>query len=153
MRVTFVPTAAGVSNATLTISGKSGNNAPYTYSVSLFGVGAETSKITITPETQTKSGLTIGNNVSADILVQNTGAYPLKYFIPGYDNKGVSNNWPTSYHKYGYRYRTSYATDPNPIVYNFQDIKSTGVEITQQILTYRTYAAIDIGFNFLTTIR
>lgn len=148
VRVTYVPTAAGVSNATLTISGKSGNNTPYIYTVSLFGVGAETSKIVITPETQTKSGITIGNNVSADILVQNTGAYPLKYFIPGYDTKGVSNNWPTKYHKYGYRYRTSYANDPNPIAFNFQDIKSTGVEITQQLLTYRTYAAIDIGFNF-----
>lgn len=148
VRVHFTPNAAGVANATLTISGKSANATNYVYTISLFGVGAATSKIVITPETRNRTGLNLGDTVKANILVQNTGAYPLKYFIPGYDTKGVSDNWPSKYHKYGYKYRTSYATDPNPITYNFQDIKTTGVEITNQLLTTRTYATVDIGFDF-----
>jgi hypothetical protein len=148
VRVTYAPNTAGPANATLTITGRSGTNVLYTYTVSLFGVGAETSKIALTPESQVKTPLTIGQTVSADITVQNIGGFPLKYFIPGYDTKGVSDNWPTSYQKYGYKLRTSYVTDPNPITNQFVDIKTTGVDITSQILTDKTWATIDMGFDF-----
>jgi subtilisin family serine protease len=148
VRVSYVPTVSGVANATLTITGKSGSNTSYTYTVSLFGVGAETSKIAVTPDTQSKTPLAIGESTSATVTVQNTGAFPLKYFIPGFDTKGVSDNWPSAYHKYGYRFRTNFATDPNPIAYTFQNIKTTGIDITSSILTDRTYHTIDIGFDF-----
>jgi subtilisin family serine protease len=148
VRVTYAPTASGPANATLTITGKSGNNVNYTYTVSLFGVGAETTKIALTPESQVKTPIAIGQTVSADITVQNIGGYPLKYFIPGYDTKGVSDNWPTTYQKYGYKQRTAiYTTDPISLGV-FQDIKTTGVDITSQILTDRTWATVDIGFDF-----
>jgi hypothetical protein len=148
VRVSFKPTAAGVANATLTITGKSGTNVLYTYTVSLFGVGAETSKIALTPESQVKTPLAIGQTVTADVTVQNTGAYPLKYFIPGFDTKGVSDNWPSAYHKYGYKFRTNYATDANPIAYSFQDIKTTGVDITSSLMSDRVYYTLDMGFDF-----
>jgi subtilisin family serine protease len=148
LRVSFVPTIAGASNATLTILGKSGNNINYTYTISLFGVGAETSKITVTPEIQTKTPLAIGQTAYADVVVQNSGAFPLKYFIPGYDTKGVSDNWPSAYHTYGYRLRTSYVTDPNPLTNNFQDIKTTGVDITRDLSTSSKYYELDMGFDF-----
>jgi subtilisin family serine protease len=148
VRVTFKPTVAGAANATLTITGKSGNNTLYTYNISLFGVGAETSKIGVTPDTQMITPITIGQTVSADITVQNTGGFPLKYFVPGFDTKGVSNNWPSAYHKYGYIFRTNYATDPNPITNGFQDIKTTGVDITNSLLVGTVYYTLDMGFDF-----
>lgn len=152
VRITYTPTAPGPANATLTITGKSGNNTTYTYTVSLFGVGAETSKIALTPESQVTTPLAIGQTVSADITVQNIGGYPLKYFIPGYDTKGVSDNWPAPYQKYGYKQRTSNVpvSDPNYIAYPavFNDIKTTGVDITSQVMTDRTWATVDIGFDF-----
>lgn len=152
VRVSFVPTVAGSSNATLTITGRSGNNILYTYNISLFGVGAETSKIVLSPEVQVTTPLTIGQSVAADITVHNTGGFPLKYFIPGYDTKGVSDNWPAPYQKYGYKQRTSNVpvSDPNYIAYPavFNDIKTTGVDITSQVMTDRTWATVDIGFDF-----
>jgi len=148
VRITYAPTLSGPQNATLTILGKSGNNTNYTYTISLFGVGAETSKITVTPESQVKTPLTIGQTVSADVTVQNTGGFPLKYFIPGYDTKGVSDNWPSTYHKYGYKLRTSYAADPNPITNGFVDIKTTGTDITQHLMTSTTYYTLAMGFDF-----
>jgi hypothetical protein len=114
----------------------------------LFGVGAETSKIALDPESQVITPITIGQTKSASITVQNTGGFPLKYFIPGYDTKGVSDNWPAAYQKYGYKLRTSYVTDPNPITNQFVDIKTTGVEITSQIMTDKTWATVDMGFDF-----
>ena len=59
---------------------------------------------------------------AATITVENTGAYPLKYFIPGFDTKGVSENWPTSYHSYGYKLRSNNPSETTPIAYAFQDI-------------------------------
>lgn len=143
LNVKFTPTHAGNINDVLTIT-----NGTLTYKISLFGVGTETSKIEINPENQTIDNITIGDEVSANITVANTGAYPLKYFIPGFDSKGVSTNWPTDYHKYGYKQRSNRASETNPIAYEFNDIKTTGVEITSQINTSYKYATINMGFDF-----
>ncbi len=143
LKVKFTPTQIGNINDVLTIT-----NGALTYQISLFGVGAETSKIEITPLTQTVDNITIGDEISATITVSNTGAYPLKYFIPEFDTKGVSNNWPTKYHKYGYKQRSNRVTEANPIAFDFNDIKTTGIEITSQINTNFKYATINLGFDF-----
>lgn len=143
VNVTFTPTQSGNTNGTLTIS-----NGNQTYQISLFGIGAETSRIAITPLTQTKNNLAIGDQVSASITVQNNGAYPLKYFVPGFDSKGVSTNWPTDYHAYGYKVRSNRANDADPIPYGFQNISSTGIDITAQLNTEYKYFTIDMGFDF-----
>jgi len=143
LSVKFTPTLIGNINDVLTIS-----NGVLTFHISLFGVGVETSKIDITPLTQTVDNITIGDEISANITVSNTGAYPLKYFIPGFDSKGVSTNWPTEYHSYGYKQRSNRVTEANPIAYEFNDIKTTGVEITSEINTNFKYATINLGFDF-----
>lgn len=143
LSIKFTPTQIGNENDVLTIT-----NGDLTYQISLFGVGVETSKIEITPETQTLDNITIGDEVSASITVSNTGAYPLKYFIPGFDSKGISINWPTNYHSYGYKQRSNRATELNPITYEFNDIKATGVEITSEINTSYKYATVNLGFDF-----
>jgi subtilisin family serine protease len=143
LKMKFTPTHTGNINDVLTIT-----NGTLTYQISLFGVGAETSKIEITPLTQTVDNITIGDEISANITVSNTGAYPLKYFIPGFDSRGVSNNWPTNYHKYGYKQRSNRVAESNPIAYEFNDIKTTGVEITDQINTSFKYATINLSFDF-----
>jgi len=143
IKVKFTPTQIGNINDVLTIT-----NGTLTYQISLFGVGAETSKIEISPLTQTADNITIGDEITANITVSNTGAYPLKYFIPGFDSKGVSTNWPTKYHKYGYTQKSNRITEANPIAYEFNDIKTTGIDITSQINTSFKYATINLGFDF-----
>ncbi len=141
--IKFTPTATGNINDILTFT--DGNQ---TYQIPLFGVGAATSKITITPATQTITPIAIGDVVNANITVKNTGAYPLKYFIPGFDTKGVSDNWPSTYHKYGYKKRTNYNGDPSPITYSFQDISTTGTDITSVVKDEYSYFTLDMGFEF-----
>lgn len=142
VKIKFSPTTAGNINGTLTVT-----NGDQTYQIALAGVGSETSTITITPESQLIDNVTIGGVVNAQITVENTGAYPLKYFIPGFDEKGISDSWPTDFHSYGYKFRTSYATEANPLSYEFQDISSTGENVTS-LINDDTYYALDMGFEF-----
>lgn len=143
IKVSFKPTAPGNTNDILTIS-----NGVQTYEIALFGVGAETAKIIVTPETQVVNNLAIGDEVTANVTIENTGAFPLKYFIPGHDTKGISDNWPSDYHSYGYTFRSNYASEANPISYDFQDISGTGVNITQSLLDGGAYYTLDMGFQF-----
>ncbi|MFZ2905462.1 MAG: S8 family serine peptidase [Cyclobacteriaceae bacterium] len=142
VKIKFSPTSAGNINGKLTFT-----NGDQTYQISLFGVGTETSTIALTPETQLIDNVTIGDEVNAQITVENTGAYPLKYFIPGFDEKGISDTWPSDYHSYGYKFRTSYAAEADPLSYEYQDISATGVNITNQI-DGNWYYALDMGFEF-----
>ncbi len=143
VKIKLNPTTAGNINDVLTIT-----NGTQTYEIQLFAVGAETSKIVVTPETQTMNDITIGDIVTTQVTVENNGAYPLKYFIPGFDSKGVSTNWPTDYHSYGYKVRSNQSTESNPIPYAFQDIKTTGVDVTSQINSDFKYYTLDMGFDF-----
>jgi subtilisin family serine protease len=141
--ISFSPLSTGSKNAVLTIS-----DGTDTYMIALTGVGAETSKISLSPESQPFNGVTIGDGVTAHITVENTGGYPLKYFIPGHDSKGISESWPTPYHKYGYAVRSNSPGESNPIVYDFYDISSTGVEITSSLMKDNVYVELDMGFDF-----
>lgn len=143
IKIKFSPVSAGNINGVLNFT-----NGDLSYDIALFGVGAETSKITITPEAQTVNSVTIGDVINAQVTVENTGAFPLKYFIPGYDTKGVSENWPSDYHTYGYKFRTNYSSEANPIPYEFQDISSTGINITEPLKDDGAYVTVDMGFAF-----
>ena len=143
VKIKFSPSSTGNINGVLDFT-----NGDQSYQISLFGVGAETSKMSITPENQVVNNVALGDVVNAQVTVENTGAYPLKYFIPGYDSKGVSDNWPSDYHTYGYKFRTSYASEANPIAYAFQDISGTGINITESIKKDQNYAEVDMGFDF-----
>ena len=137
--VTFLPTVPGNANDILTVT--DGN---LTYQIPLFAVGVETSKIVVTPQTQLIDSVVIGDVINAKLTVANSGKYPLKYFVPGYDTKGISDNWPSTYHKYGYKVRGISDT----VAYRFQDISSTGVDITSSVTSFSSYYALDMGFQF-----
>jgi hypothetical protein len=143
LKVKFSPVSLGNINGILTIT-----NGDQSYEISLFGLGAETSRISLAPEDQMIPNIALGDVVNAQITVQNDGAYPLKYFIPGYDEKGISDSWPSDYHTYGYKKRTSYGTETNPIAYEYQDISSTGVDISNALRDDGAYYTLDMGFEF-----
>lgn len=142
IKLMFNPTTSGTHNGVLTIS----NNNGHKYEISLVGIGAETPKMNVTPLEQTVVVPTIGDKVSAEIEIENTGKYPLQYFVPGYDTKGISKDWPTAYPIYGYEKR--YSTDTkNPLPYEYKDISSTGTSIKNQTDNNK-YATVDFGFDF-----
>lgn len=141
--ITFAPTSTGSRNATLTIT-----DGADTYTIPLTGVGAEASGLSLSPETQTADNVAIGDEITAHITVENTGGYPLKYFIPGHDASNMAETWPAPYHKYGYSVRSNAVGEANPIAYDFQDISSTGVDITSSLMKDDVYFELDMGFDF-----
>ena len=44
--------------------------------------------------------------------------------------------------------RTNNVSETNPIPYDFQDISTTGVDITEKLLKDEVYFELDMGFSF-----
>lgn len=143
LRVKFKPTTSGNVNGKLTLT--DGTN---TYVISLFGVGAENAEMNINPLTNIIPNINIGDTVSSIFTIENTGKFPLKYFIPGFDNQNISKDWPTSYQHYGYVVRSNNSAIGSPgLVYAFNDISTTGVDITNDFVDSH-YSTIKIPFDF-----
>jgi subtilisin family serine protease len=146
LKVKYTPNALGNDNGVLTFSSTS---SPKTLKIVLFGVSTEPAKIVVTPMTQLINNVTLGNQVTASVTVKNGGKAALKYFIPNYDKSGTSDNWVGKYHKYGYKYRTSYASETAPLAYQFQDISTTGTDITKYFKADgNRYFPVEMGFDF-----
>ncbi|MDR2948020.1 MAG: S8 family serine peptidase, partial [Prevotella sp.] len=144
IRVSFKPTTSGNINGKLTIS-----NGTYSYTLSLFGVGAETSEIEVSPLTATIDSIAIGDIVTREVMIKNNGGFPLEYFIPGFDDQGISSDWPDDYHSYGYTVRSSDSRlDPaTSLTYQFNDISATGVDITGYFID-NFFKEVSFGFDF-----
>ena len=146
LKVKYTPNATGNDNGFLTFTSTS---SPKTLRVILFGVSSEPAKIVVDPMTQLIDNVALGDKVTASITVKNEGKAALKYFVPKYDQSGTSDTWEGGYHKYGYKYRTSLASETAPIAYDYQDISGTGTDITNYFKAdaYRYYP-VEMGFDF-----
>jgi subtilisin family serine protease len=146
LRVKYTPNAIGNDNGLLTLTSTS---SPKTLKVILFGVSSEPAKIVIDPMTQLVDNIALGDQVTASVTVKNEGQAALKYFIPTYDKSGTSDTWEGKYHKYGYKYRTSYASETSPLTYQYQDISGTGTDITGYFKEEKDrYFPVEMGFDF-----
>lgn len=146
LRVKYTPNAFGNDNGVLQLTSSSSSK---TLKIILFGVSTEPSKIVVDPMSQLIDNVSLGNQVTATVTVENQGQAALKYFIPNYDKSGISENWKGKYHKYGYKYRTNYASESNTLAYQFQDISVTGKDITAYFKSDNNrYFPLEMGFDF-----
>lgn len=146
LKVKYTPNALGNDNGILTFASTSSSK---TLKIVLFGVSSEPAKIVVDPMTQLIDNVTLGDQVTASVTVKNEGQAALKYFIPTYDKSGISDSWEGKYHKYGYRYRTSYASETDPLTYQYQDISTTGIDITKYFKAEgNRYFPVEMGFDF-----
>ena len=145
--IKYTPSSTtGVDNGILTINSSESNAS---LNIILFGVSTEPGKLKVTPLTQTIENVTISDVVNASINIENEGASTLKYFIPEYDTKGISDDWETSYSKTGYKFKSNETGELEPITYDYVDISSTGTNITQTFKDDSSnYYEIDFGFDF-----
>lgn len=146
IRVKYTPNVTGNDNGLLTLTSAS---SPKTLKVILFGVSSEPAKIVVEPMTQLIDNVALGDQVTASVTVKNEGQAALKYFVPKYDQSGTSDTWEGKYHKYGYKYRTSYASETAPLTYEYQDISGTGTDITNYFKAESNrYYPVEMGFDF-----
>lgn len=146
LSITYNPTVAGNDNGILKLTSASSSRE---LKIILFGVGTEPAMISLSPETQLVDSLTIGDDLLAEITVENTGESALKYFVPGFDESGLSDNWTGEFHEYGYKVRTNYEDETIPLDYNFVDISETGTDITDYFRTEdNRYYPVTMGFDF-----
>lgn len=146
LTIRYTPGGLGNDNGLLKIT--SASNADV-LNIILFGVSTPPAAISVTPLTQTINNLTIGDEATATVTIENTGQAALKYFVPGFDQSGVSENWTEEYHSYGYNIRTNFPEETNPLAYSFQDISTTGENITAYFKEEdNRYWELDMGFAF-----
>lgn len=146
LKVKYTPNAAGNDNGFITFTSSS---SPKTLRVILFGVSAEPAKIVVEPMTQLIDNVVLGDLVTASVTVKNEGKAALKYFVPKYDQSGTSDTWEGGYHKYGYKFRTSYASETSPLTYQYNDISGTGTDITGYFKAEdNRYYPLEMGFDF-----
>jgi hypothetical protein len=146
LRVKYTPNAIGNDNGLLTLTSTS---SPKTLKVILFGVSSEPAKIVVDPMSQLIDNVALGDQVTASVTVKNEGQAALKYFVPKYDQSGTSDTWEGQYHKYGYKLRTSYASETAPLTYEYQDISATGTDITNYFKAESNrYFLVEMGFDF-----
>ncbi len=146
LTIKYNPELVGNDNGLLTLASYSSG---ITRQIVLFGVSTAPAELTVDPELQVVDNITIGDQVNASITVENTGQSALKYFVPSYDESEISEEWEEDFHYYGYKTRSNYPSESNPITYDFQDISSTGADVTDYFKqnSYR-YFPIDMGFDF-----
>lgn len=144
--LSFTPSAAGNINGTLLLQGDNG-----IHEIRLFGVGTMPAEITVSPLAQTINDVTIGDEVNTSVTVQNTGEYPLTYFVPGFEDVSLIEDWEGFYHQYGYKPKVSHRGETT---YEWIEIKETGIDATDFFKRFdRTdvnthYFAIDLPFYF-----
>ncbi|MGL2992760.1 S8 family serine peptidase [Flavobacterium sp. TSSA_36] len=146
LKIKYTPNAAGNDNGVITVTS---NSSPVSLKIYLFGVSMEPSKIVADPMSQTIENVTLKNQVTATVTVENQGKAALKYFIPKYDKSGISETWTGGYHKYGYTFRTNTTKESNPLEYQFQDISSSGTDITDYFKADAgRFYPLEMGFDF-----
>lgn len=146
VKVRYKPTTIGNDNGVLKITSASSANV---LKVILFGVSTEPTKIVVTPMTQLIDNITLGDQVTATIMVENQGKAALKYFIPNFDTSGVGENWTGDVHKYGYKKRSNVVSETTPIAYEYSDISGTGTDITSYFKAEpNRYFPLEMGFDF-----
>jgi subtilisin family serine protease len=146
LKFSFKPGQAGNSNATVTIQDDKGNS----YSFELFGYGIDPPVMAIAPAENHFTDLSIGDVVSGQFTISNTGNYPLDYFIPAFADGSNMAEIPSNVHKFGYtKAKNPEGLNAEP-AYNWTEISGTGTDITAQLDDQyaKRYTQVDIGFEF-----
>jgi len=142
----FKPATLGNNSAIVNIQDNQGN----TYSFELFGYGIDPPVMEIAPLQNTYNGLAIGDLITGQFNITNTGKYPLDYYVPAFADGTNMSEVPANVHKFGY----TKATNPeglNPLpVYNWTEISATGTDVTSNLNDYyeKRFFQVDLGFEF-----
>ncbi len=146
IKFNFKPTQTGNISAIVTMQDDKGN----TYSFELFGYGIDPPVMNISPAENTFTNLAIGDLITGQFSISNTGKYPLDYFVPAFADGSNMDEIPANVHKFGYTKSTNpEGLNPSP-AFIWTDISTTGTDITKQLDDEysKRFTQVDIGFEF-----
>jgi len=145
LRFKFKPTGTGNASAIVRINDTNGN----TYSFELFGYGIEPPVIAISPLENNTSGHAIGDLITGQFSISNTGNYPLDYFVPLFADGSNIAEIPANIHRFGYsKSANPGGVNPEP-AYEWTEISGTGTEISGNLSDANTpFYEVSIGFEF-----
>lgn len=146
LRFKFKPSQNGNNSAVVNMQDDKGN----TYSFELFGYGIDPPVMSITPAQNNFSGLAIGDIITGQFTISNTGTYPLDYFVPAFADGSNMAEIPANIHKFGYTKATNPESQNPAPVYTWTEISETGTDITSQLddSYAKRFTQVDIGFEF-----
>jgi subtilisin family serine protease len=141
----FEPTNAGNASTIVRINDINGN----TYSFELFGYGIEPPVIAISPSENNTSGHAIGDLITGQFSISNTGNYPLDYFVPVFADGSNMAEIPANIHRFGYSRSTNPGgINPEP-AYEWTEISGTGTEISNNLNEeLKRFYQVSLGFEF-----
>ncbi|GJM63938.1 S8 family serine peptidase [Persicobacter diffluens] len=144
IELTFAPETVGNVNATINLQDKNGSM----HAFSVFGVGVAPAEISINNIENDLGQISLGEPLSSEVMLTNVGEYPLRYAFPKFvDNPEDWVNSAEFLHRAGY----SYSIIQDPEAYEFEDISTTGEDVTDYLqgTGYRgIFHQVDIGFGF-----
>jgi subtilisin family serine protease len=124
--VDYNPTTVGTASGTISLQADG-----IAHNISVYANSIEPPVNLVSPLQQTITPINLADSVTAVITVTNTGGYPLAYYVPGWGDPGVLGELSGNVHQYGYRVRTNEAGASNPATYTWNDISTTGTNISQ----------------------
>ncbi|MCB8994683.1 MAG: S8 family serine peptidase [Bacteroidales bacterium] len=139
----FTPVTTGNNYCNVTLLDEKGND----YHFELFGAGLEPPKAEIHPTEVSYSNLALGDSIKGKVIINNTGKYPLDFYLPAFADGSNMETLPTNIQKFGYTFQID--TIGNSFVW--QDIAATGTDITSNFkgnTMTNIYHHIDLNFLF-----
>ena len=141
----YKPGVVGNANAKITLRSSGGDQ----FIFNVFGVGTEPPVLKLSPDNTTFDNLMIGDSVSGEFYVKNTGKYPLTYYFPSFSSGTNVGELKGDFCKFGYSAKLNpdgVYSDPS---FEWVDISTTGTDI-KDYSTEREFWFYDVemGFNF-----
>jgi subtilisin family serine protease len=124
--VDYKPTTVGTASGTISLQADG-----IAHNISVYANSIEPPVNSVAPLQQTITPINLTDSVTAVITVTNTGGYPLAYYVPGWGDPGTLGEITGNVHQYGYRVLTNETGAVNPATYVWNDISTTGTNISQ----------------------
>jgi len=143
IEVEYTPNGVGNDNADIKLVSNKGE----VYTFNVFGVGATPAHIELEKSVFDFNDVAVGDDLTAKIIIKNTGKYPLQYGFSGFSESfDHIKEVDVDDKSLGY----SYSEQDYPEGYVFNDISKTGTDITKFFIEnpQDKHFRIDLGFDF-----
>ncbi|WP_430815938.1 S8 family serine peptidase [Carboxylicivirga sp. RSCT41] len=144
-QIVFNPKEYGNSSSKVTLSNTNGQQ----YVFNVIGVCAEPPVMELAPDTITFEDVAIGDKLTGEFYINNTGNFPLSYYFPAFSSGETVGEVTGDFCKYGYTYNDNHGGSYELPEYNWTEISNSGT-LLEDYSRERThfYYPVELGFDF-----